>query len=113
MAHFAKIDNENIVKEILVFEDGVIPQIILSEGWQWVKTDDKEGHPSINGKYEDGMFYIPEHLLIDVPNTPAPNDGKNYNWTNGKWVEKTPQKEVPNKPSDNAKFNFDTWEWEV
>ena len=113
MAHFAKIDNENIVKEIIVFEDGVTPQIVLPEGWQWVNTGDKEGCASIDGKYEDGEFYLPESQLINVPDTPAPNNGKNYNWVDNEWVEKTPQREVPEKPSANAKFNFNTWEWEV
>jgi hypothetical protein len=113
MANWAKIDNTNIVKEIVVFDDGVTPQIVLSEGWQWVNTTDKEGFPSIDGKYEDGVFHIPASQLIGAPDTPAPNDGKNYNWINGAWVEKTPQREVPEKPNDTAKFNFDTWEWET
>jgi hypothetical protein len=113
MANWAKIDNKNIVKEIVVFDNGVTPQIVLSEGWQWVKTDNKEGHPSIDGKYEDGMFHLPEHQLINAPSIAPPNDGKNYNWINGEWVEKTPPREMPEKPSATAKFNFDTWEWEV
>jgi hypothetical protein len=41
MANWAKIDNNNIVKEILVFDDGVVPLIPLPTGWQWIQDTEQ------------------------------------------------------------------------
>lgn len=40
MAHFAKIDENNIVQEVLVFDlpDDGLPLIELPEGWRWLRT---------------------------------------------------------------------------
>lgn len=40
MAHFAKVDENNIVQEVLVFDlpDDGIPLIELPEGWKWLRT---------------------------------------------------------------------------
>lgn len=40
MAHFAKIDNNNIVQDVLVFEipDDELPLMELPEGWYWIRT---------------------------------------------------------------------------
>lgn len=113
MANWAKVDNENTIKEIVVFDEITTPAINLPEGWSWVQITNQSGIPAIDGKYIDGAFVSPNLNIGDTPNIPYPNDGKNYNWKDGAWVEKTPQREVPPKPNDTAKFNFDTWEWEV
>lgn len=40
MAHFAKVDENNIVQEVLVFDipDDATPAIELPEGWKWLRT---------------------------------------------------------------------------
>ena len=40
MAIWAKVDNNNIVENILEFEPGDTPQMELPEGWQWVGDDE-------------------------------------------------------------------------
>jgi hypothetical protein len=40
MAHFAKVDNNNIVQDVLVFDlpDDAIPDIELPANWKWIRT---------------------------------------------------------------------------
>ena len=40
MAHFAKVDTDNIVQEVLIFDvpDDQVPAMALPDGWKWVRT---------------------------------------------------------------------------
>jgi hypothetical protein len=40
MAHFAKIDENNIVQDVLVFDipDDQLPEMELPTGWRWLRT---------------------------------------------------------------------------
>lgn len=41
MAHYAKIDNNNIVQEVLVFGNDIepgVPKMPLPDGWRWIQT---------------------------------------------------------------------------
>jgi len=53
MNKWAKVDNQSIVREIIVFQIGVTPLMELPEGWQWVqKTDEIKNNPSIEATYD-------------------------------------------------------------
>lgn len=53
MANWAKIDNNNIVKEVLVFDNGVTPSIQLPSGWQWIEDTNEVKNDARNGdKYD-------------------------------------------------------------
>jgi len=41
MAHYAKVDENNIVQEVITFSDDVepgVPEAPLPEGWRWIQT---------------------------------------------------------------------------
>jgi hypothetical protein len=92
MKNWAKIDNNNVVQEVLVFEDGVTPSVSLPEGWQLICDDDNvKNSPGIGYTYnsEYSGFVVPkpfESWAFDaencswLPPTPCPNDGNEYLW---------------------------------
>jgi hypothetical protein len=49
MAIWAKVDNNNIVENILEFEPGDTPQMELPEGWQWVGDDETTKNSPVIG----------------------------------------------------------------
>lgn len=96
MAHFAELDENNVVLRVIVVDnantldvDGVEKEsigIAFCEkllGGRWIKT-------SYNGKIRKryagpGMIYLPEH---DQFTNPKPDDGNEYEYNSGagQWI---------------------------
>lgn len=117
MAHFAKIDANNIVVEVIVAEQDFIDSGAVGDPSQWVQTSYntrggvhlnggvplRANYAVIGGIYDraNDVFYEQKpakhpSFVISAPTwqwtqpTPKPNDGKVYLWDESlvKWVEK-------------------------
>ena len=104
MSHFAKINNSNIVTEVLVAEKDFINSGVVGDEFLWVQT-------SYNGTFRKnyagvGMTYdktrdafiapkpYPSWTLVEATcqwtaPTAMPDDGKRYDWNEDttNWVE--------------------------
>jgi hypothetical protein len=99
MAHYAKVDENNIVQEVLVFGNDVEadggPSISLPEGWRWIQTSYNRrirGSFAMIGNFyneELDVFIGPkpyESWLLNndtkqwEPPVSHPNDGRQYSW---------------------------------
>lgn len=117
MAHFAQIDENNIVTQVLVIEQGVIDTGLFGEPSSFIQTsyNTHAGVHSLGGtplrKNYAGVGYtydsvrdafIPpkppyDSWLLDedtcqwMPPTPYPDDEKIYSWNESttSWVERT------------------------
>jgi hypothetical protein len=93
MKNYAKINLENTVVDILVFEE--TPALSLPEGWkliEYVNDGSIRSNPAvINGKYDsvrDIFINIQDYPSWTLnentgrwePPTPYPNDGNFYQW---------------------------------
>ena len=115
MAHFAQIDENNIVTQVLVIEQGVIDTGLFGEPSSFIQTsyNTHAGVHSLGGtplrKNYAGVGYtydpvrdafIPPKPPFDswiinedtcqwMSPTPYPDDGKSYNWdeTTLSWIE--------------------------
>jgi hypothetical protein len=86
MKNWAKINNENVVIDTLVFDDDVIPSINLPEGWRWIQSD----RSPIGSTYdeENNFFIVPKPFAswsldengIWNPPIEFPGDGNKYVW---------------------------------
>ena len=106
MSHFAKINENNIVTEVIVAEQDVINSGIVGDSFQWVQTsynsNFRKNYAGIGFTYDAvrNAFIAPQPfaswtLVEDTCRWKAPvaypDDGKDYKWdeetTN--WVEVT------------------------
>ena len=113
MSHFAKINEQNIVEQVIVAEQDVIDSGLFGNPTSWVQTSynthggqHPEGRPlrknyaGIGYTYdaERDAFIPPKPFASWVLNedtclwespTPMPQDGKRYNWDEAttSWVE--------------------------
>jgi len=117
MAHFAQIDENNIVTQVLVIEQGVIDTGLFGEPSSFIQTsyNTHAGVHSLGGtplrKNYAGVGYTYDSIrdafippkppydswLLDedtcqwMPPTPYPDDEKIYSWNESttSWVERT------------------------
>jgi hypothetical protein len=106
MAHFAKIDNNNLVTEVLVAEQDFINSGAVGDSFLWVQTSyNSNFRKNFAGKgytYDKtrDAFIAPQPypswtLVEDTCKWTAPvaypDDGKNYRWNEAttNWVEVT------------------------
>lgn len=113
MAHFAKVDNNNIVQDVLVFDipDDELPLLELSGGWYWVRTSYnnkiRKNYAGFGFTYDrDRDAFIapkpwPSYMLDEATcrwNPPiaypagAAEAGILYSWdeTTGSWIKQEP-----------------------
>ena len=106
MSHFAKIDNNNIVTDIIVAEQDFINSGIVGDSFLWIQTsynnNFRKNFAGIEGTYDktrDAFIPVkpfPSWTLNettcrwDAPVT-YPDDGKTYLWNEAttNWIEKT------------------------
>ena len=106
MAHFAKIDSNNTVTQIIVAEQDFINSGVVGDSFLWVQTsynkNFRKNFASIGGTYDKtrDAFIPPKPYASWVLNESTchwkapsdyPNDGKDYNWDEDttSWKEKT------------------------
>jgi hypothetical protein len=109
MAHYAKIDNNNIVQEVLVFGDDIepgIPSAPLPEGWRWIQTS---YNANIRNKFAGkGDTYNEEY---DVFLTPKPAPSWTLNTENFGWEPPVP---MPEDWDDvYYRWNEETQSWDT
>ena len=106
MSHFAKIDNNNIVTEILVAEQDFINSGVVGDSFLWIQTSYNNNFRNmfagVGYIYDPvkNVFYKPkqhaswtlnETTYLWEPPTAMPDDDKMYEWneTNQTWDEIT------------------------
>ena len=94
MSHFAKIDKDNIVTEVIVAEQDFINSGKVGDAFLWVQTsynnNFRKQFAGIGCTYDkiNDVFISPkpyESWTLDAsfdwqPPTAYPDDGKRYNW---------------------------------
>ena len=94
MSHFAKIDKDNIVTEVIVAEQDFINSGKVGDSFLWVQTsynnNFRKQFAGIGCTYDkiNDVFISPkpyESWTLDAsfdwqPPTAYPDDGKRYNW---------------------------------
>jgi len=138
MAHFAKLDENNIVTEIVVVNNDVLLRTDGTESEYkgkvflnglfgnatWVQTsfngNFRKQYAGIDYTYDEtnDVFISPQLFnswTLDEnfdwqPPTPYPNDGKSYNWNEEtlSWDLFTPE-----QPFNSWTWNEPTWEWQA
>jgi len=104
MSHFAKIDSNNIVTEVIVAEQDFINSGLVGDSFLWVQTSynknfrknfanvgytyDKTRDAFIPPKEFDS-WTLNETTCLWEPPVECPDDGKHYKWneTDKKWDE--------------------------
>ena len=103
MAHFAKIDNNNIVTQIIVAEKNFINSGLVGDDFLWVQTsynsNFRKQFAKVGGTYDktNDVFVQPKPYnswTLNAshdwqPPTPKPDDGKKYEWDEDDqaWIE--------------------------
>tara|TARA_B110000211_G_scaffold204742_1_gene238448 strand:- start:107 stop:427 length:321 start_codon:yes stop_codon:yes gene_type:complete len=104
MSHFAKIDNNNIVTEIIVAEQDFINSGVVGDSFLWVQTsynnNFRKNFAAVGGTYDktkDAFISVKPYASWTLVGatcqwtapTAYPDDGKNYVWNEGTtaWVE--------------------------
>jgi hypothetical protein len=94
MSHFAKIDKDNIVIQVIVAEQDFINSGLVGDSFLWVQTsynhNFKKQFAAIGCTYDktNDVFIIPQPYpswTLDAsfdwqPPTAKPDDGKRYEW---------------------------------
>jgi len=104
MAHFAKLNEDNIVTQVIVAEQEFIDSGAVGDPSKWIQTSyntkggqHPEGRPLRKNYAGVGCYYDPtrdafippkpyeswilnEETCLWEPPTPYPNDGLAYNW---------------------------------
>lgn len=95
MSHFAKLDNNNIVQEVIVADQQFINTGVVGDVFRWVQTsyngNFRKNFAGIGYKYDRirDAFIPPQPYLSWVLNEetcrweapiPYPDDGQLYNW---------------------------------
>jgi hypothetical protein len=107
MAHYAKLNENNIVQEVIVFDNDIepgVPQAPLPEDWRWMQTS---YNANIRKKFASkGDTYNEE---LDAFVSPKPANSWTLNTSTCKW-------EAPvAKPSDDQDYNWNesTQSWDL
>jgi len=103
MSHFAKIDNNNIVTEVIVAEQDFINSGVVGDSFLWVQTsynnNFRKQYAGIGYTYDkaNDVFISPQQYpswTLDAdftwqPPTPYPTDDLMYSWDEDttSWVE--------------------------
>jgi len=104
MSHFAKIDNNNIVTELLVSEKNFINSGLVGDEFNWVQCsyngNFRKNYPAIGDMYDRGRdafralqpynsWTLDEDTCQWEAPVPYPTDGKDYTWDEAttSWVE--------------------------
>jgi hypothetical protein len=94
MSHFAKIDKNKVVTEVIVAEQDFINSGSVGDSFLWVQTsynnNFKKQYAGIGDTYDktNDVFILPKPYpswILDAnfdwqPPTAMPDDGKIYNW---------------------------------
>jgi hypothetical protein len=95
MAHFAKIDNNNIVTEVIVAEQDFINSGVVGDSFLWIQTSFNSnfrknfaGNGMTYDKTRDAFLHpkpYPSWTLVEatcqwIAPTVMPDDGKRYDW---------------------------------
>ena len=94
MSHFAKIDKDNIVTQVLVTEQDFINSGKVGDSFLWIQTsynnNFRKQYAGIGYTYDktNDVFILPQPFAswtLDAsfdwqPPTAMPDDGKNYTW---------------------------------
>ena len=106
MAHFAKIDNNNIVTKVIVAEKNFINSGLVGDEFLWVQTSysgsfrknfagvgstyDKTRNAFISPKPYPSWTLVEDTCQWTAPSA-MPDDGKTYDWDEDttSWKEKT------------------------
>ena len=97
MSHFAKIDKDNIVTQVIVAEQDFINSGHVGDSFLWIQTsynnNFRKQFASDGYTYNktDDVFIAPQPYsswTLDAshdwqPTAPHPNDGKLYDWNEG------------------------------
>lgn len=106
MAHFAKVDDNNIVQDVLVFSDEVEssgPLIELPTGWRWIQTSYNK---RIRKNFASiGMIYDESR---DAFLHPKPFSGWILNEEICEWEPPTPK---PPRPTNESGDLINDWIW--
>jgi hypothetical protein len=106
MSHFAKLDSNNIVTEVIVAEKNFINSGVVGDEFLWVQTsyngNFRKTFASIGFTYDKARdaFISPQKFASWIRNEdtyqweapiPHPTDGKHYSWNEDttSWVEVT------------------------
>ena len=94
MSHFAKIDTDNVVTEVLVAEQDFINSGKVGDSFLWIQTsynnNFRKQYAGVGYTYDkvNDVFILPKPYpswTLDAsfdwqPPTAKPDDGKNYTW---------------------------------
>ena len=111
MSHFAKIDNNNIVTQVIVAEQDFINSGAVGDSFQWIqssynsnyrknfaakgmtydKTRDAFIHPKIHASWTLNESTCQWEAPVPYPDDASPDDEKVYDWDEAttNWVEVT------------------------
>ena len=106
MAHFAKIDNNNLVTQVIVAEQDFINSGAVGDSFLWVQTSYsssfRKNYAAVGDTYDktkDAFIApkpYPSWTLVEntcqwTAPSAMPNDGKTYDWDEDttSWKEKT------------------------
>jgi|TARA_B110000879_G_C11057056_1_gene465195 hypothetical protein len=105
MSHFAKIDNNNIVTDVIVSEKDFINSGAVGDEFLWVQTSYNNSFRKqmamIGGTYDktNDVFVQPKPYnswTLNAshdwqPPTPMPDDGNDYEWNEAttSWIEQS------------------------
>ena len=99
MAYFAKIDENNIVVQVIVADQAFIDSGAVGDPASWIETK-KDG--SIRGRYAGkGKVYDPS---VDKFKPPKPYESWTYNETEDQWEAPIQEPNKPLKEDEN-------WRW--
>lgn len=108
MAHYAKLDENNVVQDVVVFSNNIepgVPQAPLPEGWRWMQTSyNNTIRKRFAGK---GMLYNEE---LDAFIHPQPFSSWTLNTETANW-EAPVAKPNDGDPSDYT-WNEQTQSWD-
>ena len=111
MSHFAKIDKDNVVTEVIVTEQDFINSGKVGDSFLWIQTSYNKNfrkqfagigytYDKINDVFISPKPYTSWALDADFdwqPPTVEPDDGKDYRWNEDttSWNESIPGEEPP------------------
>lgn len=138
MAHFAKLDLNNIVTEVLVVNNSILLNLDGTESElkgkeflnnllgpaTWVQTsynnNFRKQYAGIGSTYDEinDIFISPKPFnswSLDEnfdwqPPTPCPTDNKTYSWNE---EDQTWDEFIPPQPFNSWTWNEDEWKWEA
>ena len=86
MAHFAQVDDNNVVLQVIVIEQEELNKGHWGDPAKWIQTSYNN---NIRGRFAGvGFTYDP---VVDEFIPPSPGDGWTWNGETGRWEEDAPQ----------------------